>query len=306
MGRQLPSMKGLRAFEAAARHLSFTKAADELHVTQAAISHRVKTLEECLSVRLFYRFNRKLELTEAGRLYLSPLRDALHIVGKAADRVSKHQTTPPIRISVVISFATKWLLPRLKGFNAFHPDIDVRVTADDTPISFERDPFDLSIRFGRGHYADVHVDFLMEDRIIPVCSPALLEGSSPLRKPDDLKHHVLLHDLASDAENRPNWSDWLDTAGVTGLDPSLGPGFNLWNMLIDAAIAGQGVALAPAALAANDIDAGRLIQPFGTTLSSELAFWLLSKPEDSNRPNVRIFRDWLMLEAMGSPVHYRS
>lgn len=297
-------MKALRAFESAARQLSFTRAADELNVTQAAISHRVKTLEECLGVRLFHRLNRKLELTEAGRLYLVPLRRALDIVGDAADRVSLQKTAAPIRISVVISFATKWLLPRLKAFKALHPEIDVLVTADDSLVDLRRDPFDLSIRFGRGHYPGLHVDFLMEDRIIPVCSPVLLAAPAPLRRPTDLKHHVLLHDLASDAENRPNWSDWLDAAGVKDIDPNLGPGFNLWNMLIDAAIAGQGVALAPIALAANDLEAGRLIQPFGPTLPSDLAFWLLSKPKDSARSNVRVFRDWLVSEGIGFQVRH--
>lgn len=293
-------MKALRAFESAARHLSFTKAADELNVTQAAISHRVKTLEECLSVQLFRRFNRKLELTDAGRNYLPSLRHALDIVGAAGDRVSSQEAAASLRVSVVISFATKWLLPRLQEFKALHPEIDVLVTADDTLVNFGRDAFDVSIRFGRGRYPGLRADPFMKDRIIPVCSPALLEGPHPLRKPADLKHHTLLHDLASFGDDLLDWSYWLEAAGVTGVDPNLGPGFNLWGMLIDAAIAGQGVALARFAIAEGDIDAGRLIQPFGPSLPSEYAYWIVSLPEVAARPNVRKFREWLTAEAAKS------
>jgi len=300
MDRRLPSMKALRAFESAARHLSFTKAADELNVTQAAISHRVKTLEECLSVQLFRRFNRKLELTDAGRNYLPSLRHALDIVGAAGDRVSSQEAAASLRVSVVISFATKWLLPRLQEFKALHPEIDVLVTADDTLVNFGRDAFDVSIRFGRGRYPGLRADPFMKDRIIPVCSPALLEGPHPLRKPADLKHHTLLHDLASFGDDLLDWSYWLEAAGVTGVDPNLGPGFNLWGMLIDAAIAGQGVALARFAIAEGDIDAGRLIQPFGPSLPSEYAYWIVSLPEVAARPNVRKFREWLTAEATKS------
>lgn len=300
MDRRLPSMKALRAFESAARHLSFTKAADELNVTQAAISHRVKTLEECLNVQLFRRFNRKLELTDAGRNYLPSLRHALDIVGAAGDRVSSQEAAASLRVSVVISFATKWLLPRLQEFKALHPEIDVLVTADDTLVNFGRDAFDVSIRFGRGRYPGLRADPFMKDRIIPVCSPALLEGPHPLRKPADLKHHTLLHDLASFGDDLLDWSYWLEAAGVTGVDPNLGPGFNLWGMLIDAAIAGQGVALARFAIAEGDIDAGRLIQPFGPSLPSEYAYWIVSLPEVAARPNVRKFREWLTAEATKS------
>lgn len=300
MDRRLPSMKALRAFESAARHLSFTKAADELNVTQAAISHRVKTLEECVNVQLFRRFNRKLELTDAGRNYLPSLRHALDMVGAAGDRVSRQEAAASLRVSVVISFATKWLLPRLQEFKALHPEIDVLVTADDTLVNFGRDAFDVSIRFGRGRYPGLRADPFMKDRIIPVCSPALLEGPHPLRKPADLKHHTLLHDLASFGDDLLDWSYWLEAAGVTGVDPNLGPGFNLWGMLIDAAIAGQGVALARFAIAEGDIDAGRLIQPFGPSLPSEYAYWIVSLPEVAARPNVRKFREWLTAEAAKS------
>jgi len=300
MDRRLPSMKALRAFEAAARHLSFTKAADELNVTQAAVSHRVKTLEERLEVQLFRRFNRRLELTDAGRIYLPSLQNALDMVGAATDRVTKHGTTAALRVSVVVSFATKWLLPRLKQFSKLHPEVDVLVTADDKLVKFGRDNFDMGIRFGRGRYPGLHIDRLMEDQIIPVCSPALLKGSRPLRSPADLKHHTLLHDLASFGGDLPDWSHWLESAGVSDVDPNLGPGFNLWGMLIDAAVAGQGVALARTTMAAGDIKAGRLVQPFGPTLPSSYAYWLVSTPEVADHHNVRVFREWLLSEAAGA------
>jgi len=267
-----------------------------MNVTQAAISHRVRTLEENLHVQLFRRFNRRLELTEAGRRYLPLLRRALNMVGAAADRISEIETSGAVRVSVVISFANKWLLPRLKDFKRQHPEIDVQVSADDRPINPGRDAFDLCVRYGRGVYAGVRTDLLMRDEIIPVCSPALRDGTPPLRSPADLGHHTLLHDLASTAENRPGWAHWLETTGTTGIDPSLGPGFNLWGMLIDAAVAGQGVALAPIALAEHDIEAGRLVKPFGPSMMSDDAYWVISSREIDDRPNVRTFREWLLSE----------
>lgn len=299
MDRRLPSMKALRAFEAAARHLSFTAAADELNVTQAAISHRVRTLEERLGVRLFHRYNRRLELSDAGRVYLPALRNALDMVGAATDRATAQGSSATLSVSVVVSFATKWLLPRLPRFAGLHPAVDVRVTADDKLVIFGRDDVDLGIRFGRGRYPGLRVDKLMDDKIIPVCSPALLEGPHPLRRPADLRHHTLLHDLASYGGDLPDWSHWLESAGVRDVDPNLGPGFNLWSMLIDAAVAGQGVALARTTMADGDIKAGRLVQPFGPTLPSDYAYWLVSTPEVAEHRNVRLFRDWLLSEAAG-------
>ena len=301
MDRRLPSMKALRAFEAAARHLSFTKAADELNVTQAAISHRIKTLEERLNVQLFRRFNRRLELTEAARVYLPSLRSAHDMVAAATDWITAPESSATLRVSVVVSFAAKWLLPRFKRFGQRHPDVDVQITADDRLVNFGGEDFDMGIRFGRGHYPGLRIDRLMEDRIIPVCSPSLLSGRHPLRSPEDLKHHTLLHDLAWFEDERPGWALWLECAGVHDVDPTLGSGFNLWAMLIDAAVAGQGVALARAPLAEDDIRAGRLVQPFGPSFTTANAYWLVSPPDIADRHNVRVFRDWLLTEAGGAP-----
>lgn len=299
MNDRLPSMKALRAFEAAARYLSFTKAADELNVTQAAISHRVKTLEQHLGVPLFHRFNRRLELTSAGQLYLPSLRNALDMLGAAADQFSVRKTKASIKVSVLLSLANKWLLPRLPRFREAHPGIDVLVIADDRLVKFGRDDADMAIRLGPGPYPGLRADRLMDDEIIPMCSPALLRGPNPLRTPLDLKFHTLLHDTASFGDEPLGWTRWLELAGVTHVDSSLGPGFNLWGMLIDAAVAGQGVALARATLAQNDIEAGRLIQPFGPALPSKSAYWVVSLPSVAEQTNVRKFRDWLMSEVAG-------
>jgi LysR family glycine cleavage system transcriptional activator len=290
-------MKALRSFEAAARHLSFTKAADELNVTQAAVSHRVKTLEQRLNVQLFQRFNRRLALTDAGRTYLPLLQNALDMIGSATDRACKHGTTAPLKVSVLLSFATKWLQPRLKRFHELHPEIDVLITADDKLVKLGRDDFDMGIRFGRGRYPGLRVDKLTQDEIVPVCSRTLLEGAHPLRAPPDLKHHTLLHDLSWYEDDRPEWSNWLVLAGVRGVDPDAGPGFNLWGMLIDAAVAGQGVALVRTTIAQHSIDAGHLVRPFGPALSSNCAYWVVSRPEVADDYNVRIFREWLISEA---------
>jgi LysR family glycine cleavage system transcriptional activator len=290
-------MTALQAFEAAARHLSFTKAAEELNLTQAAISHRIKTLEERFRVKLFRRLNRRLELTDAARTYLPALREALDTIGAATDRISHQEVVAPIRLTVFLSFATKWLQPRLMRFSEHHPEIDVRVTADDRLMNLNREGIDVGIRLGHGRYPGHRVEMLMTDEIAPVCSPALLEGSHPLRRPSDLKKHTLLHDMAWFEEERSDWSDWLEIAGVGDLDATSGPGFNLWSMLIDAAVAGEGVALARMALARNDLRSGNLIAPFGPVLQSNSSYWLLSRPEHANEPNVRRFREWLLSEA---------
>ena len=194
MSRRLPPLNALRAFEAAARNLSFTRAADELFVTQAAISHQVKALEEYLGITLFRRYNRRLELTEAGRAYLPGLRDAFDQIDLATKRLTPRSENRSLKISVLPSFAAKWLMPRLAGFQIRHPDIDVLVSASDGLIDFVHDDFDLALRYGPGIYPGLQTDFLMGDQVFPVCSPRLLEGERPLRRPEDLSHHTLLHD----------------------------------------------------------------------------------------------------------------
>ena len=297
MSRRLPPLNAARAFEAAARHLSFTKAAGELNVTQAAISHQVKLLEETLGVALFRRLNRRLLLTDAGQAYLPPLRDALDAIAAATERLRSGGETGPLKVTTLHSFAVKWLLPRLPSFQQRHPEIDVMVSSGHDLVDLARDDFDLALRYGKGDYPTLHVDFLMDEVIIPVCSPSLVEGDPPLREPADLRHHTLLHDLVRGTPEDSDWVYWLEYAGVTDVDAARGLRFSDANMAIQAAIAGQGVALTRRAIAQDDLEAGLLVQPFGPTLATPWQYRALTLPENADRPKVRKFREWLLEEA---------
>ena len=302
MSRNLPPLNALRAFEAAARHLSFTKAAEELNVTQAAISHQVKALEETLGIQLFRRLNRRLMLTDAGQGYLPPLREALDGIAAATRRLRAHDQAGPLRVSVLNSFAAKWLLARLPRFRDRHPEIDVVVTSTDKLTDFGQEEFDMGIRYGMGRYPDtLRTDLLMRDSVYPVCSPSLLEGPHPLRVPEDLRHHTLLHDTVSGTDDSPDWRFWLKRVGVDGVDPDRGPGYSDTGMVLAAAIAGQGVALGRSSLSDDDVAAGRLIKPFGPTLPTRFAYYLASPEAIADRPKIRRFRDWLLEEAGTGP-----
>src|SRR6266704_3536669 len=209
MTARLPSLNGLRAFEAAARHLSFTQAASELNVTQTAISHQIKRLEEELGIRLCVRQNRALTLTPQAQDYLPGIRAAFNDLRLATDRLLRKDDDRVLTVSTLASLAAKWLLPRLAAFQEAHPGIDVRITTSTSLIDFQRDNVDAAIRYGRGHWPGVRAEWLMADELFPVCSPALLNGSKPLKCPEDLRDHVLLH--TSNA-NSDDWRLWL-TAG---------------------------------------------------------------------------------------------
>ncbi len=297
MARQLPPLKPLRAFEAAARHLSFTKAAEELHVTQAAISHQVKTLEDSLQTQLFRRFNRRLMLTDAGQTYLPALTAALDQIDAATRRLRADDRSGDLKVSVATSLAAKWLLPRLLRFRQQHPDIDVMVSASDKLVDFSRDDMDMGIRYGRGVYPGLRVDKLMQDTVFPVCSPVLLQGPPPLREPADLRHHTLLHEEWGETINAPDWPAWLAAAGVTGVNPDRGPRYSHSSLSLQAAIDGQGVALARSSLVGLDLEAGRLMQPFGPVLPTNYACYVVSPEAAAERPKIKAFRDWLLEQA---------
>ena len=292
MPRQLPPLNALRAFEAAGRHLSFTKAADELHVTPAAISHQVKALEERLGIKLFHRRNRSLLLTEAGQAYLVPLRDAFERLAAATDRLVARDRTGTLTVSALSSFAATWLVPRLKRFRELHPDIDVRLSASDHLVDFAREDVDVAVRYGRGDWPGLCVERLLTEDIFPVCSPKLLEGAHPLRRPQDLGHHTLLHD-----EMRISWRMWLLAAGVEGVDPDRGPSFNHSSMVIEAAVDGQGVALGRSVLVDAELASARLVKPFEISLPAEYAYYIVCPDASAERPKVRAFRDWLVRTA---------
>ena len=293
--RRLPPLNALRAFEAAARHLSFTKAAEELFVTQAAISHQVKALEETLGTPLFRRLNRRLMLTDAGQAYLPPLRDALDLIAAATARLKSMEETGSLTVSVLPSFAAKWLLPRLSRFRQRHPEIDVLVSAKENLVDFTVDEVDIAIRYSRGRHPGLEIVPMMGDEVFPVCSPDLLETGPPLEQPTDLRHHTLLHDPTARTSDL-DWPAWLEAAGVTGVDASRGPGFTDSSMMLQAAIEGEGVALGRRALAGNDLEAGRLVQPFGPSVPADFSYFIVYPPAGAERPKVRLFRDWLLEE----------
>src|SRR6185312_549357 len=259
MPTRLPSLNGLRAFEAAARHLSFTLAANELNVTQTAISHQIRRLEDELGIKLFIRQNRALALTPKAREYLPGIRAAFNDLRLATDRIQRKGDDRVLTVSTLASLAAKWLLPRLSGFQEAHPDIDVHITTSTSLVDFRNGDVDAAIRYGRGQWSGLRADWLMADELFPVCSPALLKGDKPLRCPEDLANWTLLH---SSGGYDDDWRLWLTAAGLPP-DISKQPGlsFDLIFMTVQAAIDGIGVAMGRTSYVEADIAKGRLVVP---------------------------------------------
>ncbi|MGH6661629.1 MAG: transcriptional regulator GcvA [Rhodospirillales bacterium] len=291
MGRRLPSLNALKAFEAAARHESFTKAAAELHVTQGAVSHQVKGLEDALGLKLFRRERQRLAITEAGRSYLEVVRDAFDRLAAGTERLLERESRGVLTVTTSPNFAAKWLVHRLGGFAAGHPGIDLRVSASLHHVDFAREDIDLAIRHGDGNWPGLSVTRLCEEELFPVCSPRLLEGGG-VSSPADLGRLTMLH-----LDDRRDWRKWLEAAGVPELVIDRGPVFNQASMTIDAAVDGQGVALARTALAAHDLLTGRLVRPFELALKVPYAYWIVSPKATAARPKIATFRDWLLAEA---------
>jgi LysR family transcriptional regulator, glycine cleavage system transcriptional activator len=298
MSTRLPSLNGLRAFEAAARHLSFTQAASELNVTQTAISHQIRRLEEELGIRLFVRKNRALALTPEAREYLPGIRAAFNDLRLATDRLLRKDADNVLTISTLASLAAKWLLPRLSTFQEVHPDIDVRITTSTGLIDFASGDVDAAIRYGRGHWPGLRSEWLMADEMFPVCSPALLTGKRPLRSPEDLRDHALLHNT----NNGDDWRLWLTAAGLPP-DISKQPGitFDLILMTVQAAIDGMGVAMGRTSYVKDDIAKGRLVVPFDIALPADAGFYLVSPEGTPDSPKLRAFRQWLVALAQNKP-----
>jgi LysR family transcriptional regulator, glycine cleavage system transcriptional activator len=292
MVRRLPALNALKAFEAAARYESFTKAAVELCVTQGAVSHQVKALEEELGLKLFRREHQRLLITDAGRSYLEVVRDAFDRLATGTERLLQRQNSGVLTVTTSPNFASKWLVHRLGLFAEAHPEIDLRISASVQHIDFAREDIDMAIRHGDGQWPGLHVTRLCVEELFPVCSPKLMRGRCALRSPHDLKHHTLLH-----TDDRKAWAKWLEEVGVTSGDVGSGPVFNQASMAIDAAIDGQGIALARTALAAWDLIAGRLVKPFPLALSVPYAYWIVCPKANADLPKVTIFRQWLLSEA---------
>ena len=291
--RRLPPLNALRAFEAAARHLSFTKAAEELHVTQAAVSHQIKALEEYLGMSLFKRQNRNLLLTDAGQAYFPPLREALDRINDATSKLKERDKAGVLRVSTFTSFAAKWLVPRLGRFGAQHPDIEVRLSINDTLIDFGSDGMDVGIRYGSGNYKGLRVERLLTEVVFVVCSPKMLIGPTPLLKPQDMANQTFLHDDLPE-----DWDTWLEAAGldITTVQSTRDLVFNHSEMVLQAAAEGLGVALGRSVLVASDLAAGRLVKPFDLELPTQSAYYFVCPEGAIERPKVRAFRDFLFAE----------
>jgi len=295
MASRLPSLNGLRAFEAAARHLSFTRAASELNVTQTAISHQIKRLEDELGIRLFVRQNRSLALTPQARDYLPLVRAAFDDLRMATERLTRRDNAKVLTVSTIASLAAKWLLPRLTTFQEAHPGIDVRITTSAGLVDFRKDDVDAAIRYGRGHWPGVRAEWLMADELFPVCSPALLQGDKPLRCPEDLAHHTLLQ--ASGGYD-DDWRLWLTAAGLPVEMSRQGRlSFDLSLMTVQAAIDGLGVAIGRTAYVQDDIAKGRLVVPFKMALPTDAGFYLVTPDGRSDQPKLKAFRQWLKTAA---------
>jgi LysR family transcriptional regulator, glycine cleavage system transcriptional activator len=292
MARHLPSLNALKAFEAAARHESFTRAAGDLNVTQGAISHQVKALEEELGLRLFRRERQRLIITEAGKAYLETVRDAFDRLAAGTERLMQRQKSGILTVTTSPNFAAKWLVHRLGRFAEVNPGTDLRIGATVQHVDFTREDVDVAIRHGDGRWPGLHVTRLCVEELFAVCSPKLLKGRGALRSPADLARHTLLH-----IDDPLDWAKWLDAAGVSGIDLSRGPVFSQRSMAIDAAIDGQGVALARTALCAWDVLAGRLARPFDFALKVPYAYWIVCPKSNADLPKIAAFRDWLLAEA---------
>jgi LysR family glycine cleavage system transcriptional activator len=296
--RRLPTLNSLKAFEAAARHESFTRAAEELCVTQGAVSHQVKALETELGMKLFVRQGQRLIITESGRDYLGVVRDAFDRIADGTDRLLKRQKGGVLAVSVSPNFAAKWLIHRLGRFAEAHPEIDLRVSAQPHHVDFAREDIDLAIRHGEGNEPGLHVTRLCAEEVFPVCSPKLLSGRNPLRKPSDLSRFTLIH--VSDRQgwsNRQGWSQWLELAGVKAVDSSRGLVLDQASMAIDAAVDGQGVVLTRTALVARDLIGGRLIRPFDVAMPALFGYWIVCAKPAAKLPKIMAFSEWLLAEA---------
>ncbi|NMH58799.1 transcriptional regulator GcvA [Alteromonas ponticola] len=291
MHRRLPPLNALKAFEAAARHLSFTRAADELFVTQAAVSHQIKALEDYLSMKLFLRRNRTLLLTEEGQAYFLELKDIFKNLQEATEKLLAKGSKGAVTVAMPPSFASQWLVPRISKFSLAHPDIDVRIKAVDFDEGFLDDDVDVAIYYGKGRWSGVSADKLHTEFLTPLCSPLLFSGPKPLNQLSDLKHHVLLHD-----SSRAAWKDWLKHVGVHGVNVNQGPVFSHSMLVLQAAALGQGIALGNTVLARPELDAGRLVIPFEEKVESRDAFYLVCDQAQAELGKIAAFRSWVLTQ----------
>ena len=291
----MPPLNALKAFEATARHLSFTKAAAELHVTPAALSHQIRGLEDVLGLKLFFRRARAIELTDAARLLYPGIQTGFENLRQAVERLEPSRQDRVLVVSATPGLTAKWLAPKLYRFLARHPDIDTRISAGSSYVNFAADGVDVGIRLSAGNHPDLYVEKLSDEWLLPLCSPKLLAGAHPLRSPKDLVHFTLIQvDLPGVV---PTWSDWFQMAGVDGIDSTRGLRLNVADHALDAASESAGVVLAYKLVASRDIGLGRLVVPFGPEipLPGRSYFFVCQKGHEKRAP-VKAFRDWIFAE----------
>ncbi|TKB43515.1 transcriptional regulator GcvA [Thalassotalea mangrovi] len=292
MATRLPPLNALKAFEASARHLSFTKAADELFVTQAAVSHQIKSLENHLGIKLFMRKNRALLLTEEGQGYYLDIKDIFTSLQDATQRLLARNSKGAINVSVHASLAIQWLVPRLSEFNRLYPDIDVRITADDRDEGTLSEDVDIAFYYGRGHWPGLIADKMMTEYLQPVCSPAFLEDLSSkgqLAQISDLAEHTLLHDTS-----RRDWKRFFKNIGISTGNVDRGPIFSHTALVLQAAVYGQGIALGHNLLAKPELEAGRLVAPFPEVLVNKDAFYIVCRSPLQEGGRIAQFREWVL------------
>jgi len=295
---RLPPTAALRALEAAARHLSYTRAAEELSITQSAVSHQIRHVEQLWGLKLFARRGRRLALTAEGQTLVPIVRDFVERLGEALQDLGSQGERGSLRVSLLQSFAYKWLVPRLGEFTRIHPEIDVWISTSDRYADFGSADVDVAIRLGTGDWPELHVTRLLREYAFPVCSPGFLQRHTPPMAPKDLLRYPLLHKV--DDRIGPRWKSWLRAAGVRTHTLPKGPRFQDTSLALQAAIDGQGIVLARSAHVADDLAAGRLIKLFNVYYPAELAYYVVCAKGTEEQTRVAAFRGWLLQEAASS------
>jgi len=289
LSRRLPPLNSLKCFEAAGRLLSFTDAARELNVTQAAISHQIKVIEDYLGFSLFDRYPRRLALTEQGKILLPEVIEAFDRVAQAISSLSKEQHSNLLSVRLAPSFAAKWLSPRLKYFWLQYPEIDLSLYHANAAVDFRREEIDIAVTYGKGDWPDVVADKLLGLDFSPVCSPAFMHNDKPLTEIDNLRYYALLHDASYEC-----WHDWLELAQLSDIKAEKGTIIDDTNVLIQAAIEGQGIALGSTPFVEDHLASGKLVKPFDVTLVNEFCYYVVCPESHLRNPAVRAFKEWLL------------
>jgi LysR family transcriptional regulator, glycine cleavage system transcriptional activator len=288
----LPPLYAVLCFSAVGRKSSVKMAAEELHVSPAAVSQQIAKLEKTLGIQLLIRSTRRVELTEAGRTYLREVEPALRRIAEATQRVTRKPERLAVTVSCTVGFAMQWLLPRLPGFQALEPGVDVRINTTNRLVNLLTEEIDFAVRHGSGTYPGLEVERLINDRLHPVCSPALLPEGARLTSPADLADFPLLHD-----EHRRDWAMWLRSVGADNIDPDRGPIFVESKGAIDAAVAGQGIALMRKSMVRDELSSGKFIIPFDTPIDTPIAYYLVYDSTVLLQKHNERFRKWIVAQA---------